>query len=95
MSCFMKIQQRGNETLAGYVHHFKMQAKRCDFNIDTADILIFIEGLWDAHTITAKVYEKDPKPKTSSEVFKLVESLNTAPYVMATLSLPSEHDVKG
>ena len=63
MLCFMKIQQRGNETLAGYVLHFKMEAKRCDFNSDTIAILIFIEGLWDAHSIRAKVYEKDPNSR--------------------------------
>ena len=35
-SNFIKIQQQENETLAPHVHCFKMEAKRCDFNNDTA-----------------------------------------------------------
>ena len=45
MSHFMEIQQRDNETLAAYVHHFKTDAKRCHFNSDTAVICIFVKGL--------------------------------------------------
>ena len=40
----MEIQQKGNETLATYVHHSKTEAKRCDFSSDTAIICIFIKG---------------------------------------------------
>ena len=60
MLCFMEIQQRNNETLAAYVHCFKTEAKRCDFNTDTTTIHIFVKGLQDAHNIAAKIYEKDP-----------------------------------
>ena len=92
-SHFMEIQQRDNETLAAYVHHFKMEAKRCDFNIDTAAICILIKGLSDAQTITAKEYEKDPH--TLPEVIKLVEKLNTAQQVYSCpVTLYSEHVVK-
>ena len=59
MSCFMEIKQRDNETLAAYVHHFKMETKRCDFNSDIATIHIFVKDLWDTHNITGKVYEND------------------------------------
>ena len=31
--CFMEIQQRDNRTLAAYVHHFKIEAKRCDLSV--------------------------------------------------------------
>ena len=83
-SHFMETQQRDNETLAAYVHHFKMETKRSDFNSDTANIHIFVKGLWDAHNITAKVYEKDPQ--ILSEVTKLVKKLKAAQQFTATLS---------
>ena len=83
----MGIQQRDNETLAAYAHYFNMKAKRCDFNSDTAAVHIFINGLWDAHNITAKVCEKDPH--TLWEVITAVEKLNTAQQVTATLSPPN------
>ena len=87
MSHFMEIQQRDNGTLAAYIHHFKTEDKRCDFNSETATICIFVKGLWDKHNIAAKIYEKDSQ--TLSEVFKLVEKLNTAKQVTATLTPPS------
>ena len=55
----MVIQQRDYESLAAYVHHFKTEAKRCDFNSDTTAIHIFVNGLCDAHNIMAKINEKD------------------------------------
>ena len=45
--------------LAAYIHHFKIEAKICDLNIDMAAIHIFIKGLKDAHNVVGKVYEKD------------------------------------
>ena len=83
----MEIQQRGNKTLAAYVHQFKMEAKRCDFNSDTAAICIFVKGLLDAHNITAKIHEKDPK--TLSEVIKLVEKFNMTQQVTTLLTSPT------
>ena len=84
----MEIQQKENETLAAYIHNFKMEATRYDFNNYTAAIYIFVQGLRDAHNVAEKVYEKDPK--TLSEVIKLVEKLDTA-QVTATLSPPMEN----
>ena len=84
MSHFIEIQQRDNETLAVYVHHFKTETKRCVFNSDTTVIHIFLKGLWDAHNIMAKIYEKDPW--TLSEVIKLVEKLNMTQQVTAILT---------
>ena len=83
----MEIQQRDNKTLAACVHHFKMEAKRCDFKSNTTTICIFVKDLWDAHNIIAKVYEKDSQ--TLLEVIKLVEKLNMAQHVTATLSSPT------
>ena len=57
----MEIQQKANETLAAYIHHFKMEVKRCNFNDDTSAIHIFIKGLRNAHNITEKVYKKAPQ----------------------------------
>ena len=82
MSSFMEIQQ-DNEALAAFVHHFKTEAKRCYFNSDTSAICIFVQGLWHMYNITGKVYEKDPQ--TLQEVIRLVEKLNTAQQVTATL----------
>ena len=73
---FMEIQQRENETLAAYIHQFKTEVKRCDFNSDTTTICIFVQGLWDAHNIAAKIYEKEPQ--TLLEVIKLEEKFNVA-----------------
>ena len=52
----MEIQQKDNETLAAYIHHFKMAAKLCTFDSDTVAIHIFIKGLRDALTIASKLY---------------------------------------
>ena len=49
------------ESLAIYVHRFKLEASRCKFNNDTATIRIFLKGLKNAHTIATRVYEKGPK----------------------------------
>ena len=45
VSHFMDIQQKENESLAAYVHHFKKDASRCKFDNDGATIRIFIKGL--------------------------------------------------
>ena len=67
-----------NETLAAYIHHVKTADDQCVFDNDTA------KGLWDAHTTRAEVYEKDPK--TLSEVIRIVEKLNVAQQLTATLT---------
>ena len=58
VSCFMDIQQKDNESLAAYIHRFKMEAKRCNFNNNAVTIRIFVKGLRKAHTLAAHVYEK-------------------------------------
>ena len=82
----MEIQQRDNETMAAYVHYFKTEAKMCDFNSDIVAIHI-LKDIWDAHNIAANVYEKDCM--TLLEVIKLVEKLNIAQQVTATLTPPT------
>ena len=80
----MDIQQKDNETLAAYFHHFKTAAKSCAFDNDTAAIHIFVKGLGDAPTIASKIYEKEPQ--TLAEVIKLVETLSAAQQLTATLT---------
>ena len=75
-SHFVGIQQKYNETLAAYVHCLKTAAKFCAFDNDMQKSAFFIKGLWDAHTTTGKIYEKDPQ--TLSEIIRLVEKLNAA-----------------
>ena len=80
----MEIQQKDNDTLAAFIHHFKMAAKQCDFDNDTAAICIFVEGLRHAHTTTAKIYEKDSQ--TLSEVIRIIEKYNAAQQVTDMLT---------
>ena len=65
----MEIQQKDNETLAAYIHCFKMAAKWCVFDNDTVAICIFVKGLKDAPTIASKRYEKDPQSLAKSSDF--------------------------
>ena len=56
----MEIQQNEKESLPVYIHHFKIEAKRCNFTNNAANIRIFVKGLKDAHTLAARNYEKGP-----------------------------------
>ena len=47
----MEIQQKERESLAAYIHRFKREADRCNFNNNAAKIQIFIKGLRNAHTL--------------------------------------------
>ena len=51
VSCFMEIQQKEKESLAAYIHHFKREAKRCNFTNSAATIRIFVKGLKNVHTL--------------------------------------------
>ena len=52
--------------LAAYIQHFKTEAKRFDFNNDTATICIFVKGLKDACNVAGEVYDKDPQTVRSN-----------------------------
>ena len=43
-SCFMDIQQWEKQSLAAYIHRFKMEAKRCNFTNNAATIRIFVRN---------------------------------------------------
>ena len=83
-SWFVEIQQKDNETLAAYIHHFKTAAKWCAFDNDTVAICIFSKGLRNAPTIAAKICEKDSQ--TLAEVSRLVEKLSAAHKLTATFT---------
>ena len=84
--CFMEIQQKDKESLAAYIHRFKREAKRCNFNNNAAMIPIFIKGLKNAHTLASHVYKKGPQ--TLADAISEVEKLQAAQQLTTTL-LPS------
>ena len=53
VSYFMEIKQKGKESLAAYIHRFKREAIRCNFDNNVTMIQIFIKGLKNAHTLAA------------------------------------------
>ena len=86
VSHFMDIQQKENESLAAYIHHFKKEVSRCNFNNDAATIRIFIKGLKNAHTLATRAYDKEPR--SLADGIKEVEKLQAAQQLTATL-IPS------
>ena len=82
----MEIQQKEKEYLATYIHHFKREAKKCNFTNSAATIRIFVKGLKNVHTITIQVYEKGPP--TLADAINKVEKLQAAQQLTTTL-LPS------
>ena len=86
VSHFMEIQQKEKESLAAYIHQFKREAKRCNFNNNAAMIWIFLKGLRNVHTLATRVYEKGPQ--SLADAIREVEKLQAAQQLTATL-LPS------
>ena len=66
ISHFMEIQQKEKESLATYIHHFKREAKRCNFTNNAATIRIVVKGLKNAHTLATQIYEKGPHTLTDT-----------------------------
>ena len=86
VSHFMEIQQKEKESLAAYIHHFKREAKRCNFTNSSATIRIFVKGLKNTNTLANCVYEKGPQ--TLADAITEVEKLQAVQQLTATL-LPS------
>ena len=82
----MEIQQKERESLAAYIHRFKREADRCNFNNNAAMIWIFIKGLRNANTLATWVYKKGPH--TLADAIREVEKLQAAQQLTAT-PLPS------
>ena len=62
-SLFMDIQKWEKESLAPYVHQFKMETKACNFTNDAATIKIFIKGLRNAQNLVARIYKRSTNTK--------------------------------
>ena len=86
ISHFMEIQQKEKESLTAYRHHFKREAKRCNFTNNTVTIRIFVKGLKNVHSLAARIYEKGPQ--TLADAIAEVERLQAAQQLTATL-IPS------
>ena len=69
-----------------YIHQFKREANRCNFDNNAAMIWIFLKGLRNAHTLTTRVYKKGPQ--NLADVIREVEKLQAAQQLTAAL-LPS------
>ena len=82
---FIDIQQQEKESLAAYVHWFRTEAKQCNFLNDAATIRIFIKELKNAHSLAARIYEKDSQ--TLMNTIKEVEKLNAVQ--LTTTIIPS------
>ena len=83
VSHFMKIQQKEKES---YIHHFKSETNKCNFNNNAAMIWIFIKGLKNAHTLATRVYEKGPQ--SLADAIREVEKVQAAQQ-LTTMLLPS------
>ena len=83
ISHFMEIQQKEKEPFATYIHHFKREAKRCNFTNNTVTIRIFVKGLKNAHSLDTCIYKKGPQ--TLVDAISEVERLQAAESLTATL----------
>ena len=82
----MEIQQKENEFLTAYIHHFKREAKRCNFTSNATTIRIFVKGLKNAHDLAACIYKKGPQ--TLIDAISEVEKLHATQQLTVTL-IPS------
>ena len=82
----MEIQQKEKESLATYIHHFKREAKRCNFTNNTVTIRIFVKGLKNMYSLATCIYEKGPQ--TLADAIADVEKLQAIQLLTATL-IPS------
>ena len=83
-SQFIEIQQQEKESLAAYIHQFRMEAKRCNFTNDAATIRIFIKGLTNTHSLAIHIYRKGPQ--MLNDAISEVEKLNTVQQLTATIT---------
>ena len=86
----MDITKKDKESLAGYIHRFKREAKMCNFTNNAARIRIFVKGLKNAHTLAAHVDEKGPQ--TLADAISEAEKLKAAQQLTVTPLPSSEGD---
>ena len=87
----MAIQQKEKESLAAYIHHFKREAKRCNFTNNAATIRIFVKGLKNTHTLAPQIHKKGPQ--TLTDAISEVEKLQATQQLTATLTPSSTVNV--
>ena len=87
----MEIQQKEKESLAAYFHHFKRQAKSCNFTNNAATIRIFVKGLKDTHTLATRIYEN--RLQSLTDTISEVEKHQAAQQLTATLITSSTLNV--
>ena len=68
------------------MHHFKREAKRCNFTNNAVTIRIFVKGLKNVHSLAACIYKNGPQ--TLADAIAEVERLQAAQQRTATL-IPS------
>ena len=86
ISCFMEIQQEEKESLTVYIHHFKREAKRCNFTNYAATIRVFVKKLKNMHSLATCTYKKGPQ--TLADATAEGEKLQATQQLTATL-IPS------
>ena len=69
-----------------YIHHFKREAKRCNFTNNTATIRIPVKGLKNTHSLESQIYEKGPQ--TLADAISEVKKLQAAQQLTVIL-IPS------
>ena len=98
VSHFMEIQQKEKESIVAYIHCFKREANRCNFDNNAAMIQIFIKGLNNAHNLVKRVYKKGPQSLTDAirEVEKLqaIQELTAVLLLSSTVNVMSSDDDK-
>ena len=82
----MEIQQKEKESLTTYIHHFKREAKRCNFTNNAVTTRISVKGLKNMHSLAPHIYEKGPQ--TLADDIAEVQKLQAAQQLMTTL-IPS------
>ena len=87
ISHFMEIQQKETESLATYIHHFKKEAKKCNFTNYAVNIRIFVKELKNMHSLAVWIYEKGPQ--TLADAISEVQKLQAAQQLTVTLILSS------
>ena len=81
----MEIQQRVKESLVAYIHQFKREANRCNFNNNAAMIQIFIKGFRNAHTLATQVNKKGPQ--SLADAIREVEKLQVAQQLTTVMNM--------
>ena len=94
----MEIQKKEKESLAAYIHRFKREANRCNFNNNAAIIQTFVKGLKNTHTLAAHVYEKGPQNLADAisrvEKLQAAQQLTTTLLPLSTVNVMSSEDDK-